>query len=168
MNWKRGITRLLIILFPVAGLVAFLIQAEGERWDFIRGTIVIFPMFLLMGLGGYLALRLLQLIVYLFRWVLNMEKRKGGKIRIDLKKEFRELTLISAVISSAVLFFLSLAIDTKGVDPDYFIAWVFSFVVFIVAFGLVWAVYAIIMFIIRGFIGDGLKAMPISENKSDE
>ena len=165
MNWKRGVVRLLIVLLAAGGYAAFLITGEGEGWGIARELIITWLVFLLMGLAGYCVLRLLQIIGYFLCRVLDRGKGKTKGRKINLQNEFRELALISALICSGVLFFISFAIFTKGVSPDYFTALVASFIVFVFSLVLTWLAYAIIMFIVRGFAGDRSKAVVNSEDE---
>jgi hypothetical protein len=162
MNWKRGIARLIVVLLAVGGLAVLLIRASVLEESGIRSLVFVWFVFLLTGIAGYCVLRLLQLIVYFFTKALKI--RKGNELKgRTIRGEFRELALISAVICSGVLFFLCYAICTKGMNPDYFLALVASFIVFIFSFVLVWAVYGVILFVVRGFSGDENRSQEIEE-----
>lgn len=158
MNRKRGVARLLIVLLAAGGFAAILIIGQGQGWSNTRELIVTWLVFLLMGLAGYCVLRLLQLIVRFLRRVLNMGKNKAEKTKLNFHKEFKELTLISALICSGTLFFISFAIFSKGMNPDYLTSLIASFIVFIFSLGLAWLAYAIIMFVVKGFAGESSKA----------
>ena len=164
MNWKRGVARLLIVLLPFGCLGMYLTLGEGQCWKAGVWVVATLSMFLLIGFGGYCVLCLVQLISYLFRWVFKGKSKAAIKKR-SFKEDLRELALIISAVGGAALFLIFFAVETKGQDPGYLTAFIFSLISTIVFLGLVWGLYWLILFIARGFASDDTKAPADSKDK---
>ena len=160
MNCKKGFKRLLIVIIFVVCVAVLLTQVAvaADEWDAFVGFIIFLLLLWLPGLAGYVIICVLRLISYLLSQALNRGKSSGKKIKLTLKVELRELAWISAVISSVMIFLLLLSDSTKGSDLT-FLEFAFYFAFSAVVFGLVWATYAAILFVVRGFLGSCLKTM---------
>ena len=146
MNWRRGVARLLIVLLAVVGVYAFLTPVKGG--GSLVGLIIQFWVaFFLPGLIAYWIICLKRSIIYHFCRILSRGKSKAEKRETGLKKEFRILTLISAVIASLWFLVPLLIGESKWNEADYFPILAASLIVFVVSLAMVWLSYRIILFI---------------------
>jgi uncharacterized membrane protein YbhN (UPF0104 family) len=158
MNWKRGIARLLIVLLAWGGLIALIILTEKLAGPHKMFAIIILPLTLLVILiGVYCLLRILDLFELIsFRRIFHKDKQKEEKKKTDLKIGFTELIVFTAAICCVVFLFIKFSSDdTEG--ADYFMAFAISIGAVFYLCGLAGIVYAIIMFVARGFAGSSAK-----------